>query len=88
MGLVTILAKVDESVSLWRSRSERRRPDGSYLQAYDKTTGALLAEVEVDTHLHGQPMTYLHQGRQYIAVTGGGTEDEKAELVVFALPRQ
>ena len=86
--LVTILAKVDESVGFARSRSERRRPDGSYLQAYDKTTGELLAEVEVDTHLHGQPMTYLHQGRQYIAVAGGGTEDEKAELVVFALPRQ
>ena len=28
-------------------------------------------------------MTYLHDGRQYIALTGGG---EVPELVAFALP--
>ncbi len=85
--LVTILAKVDESAYFGRTSSDRGRVDGSTLQAYDKTTGELLAEVDVDTHLHGAPMTYLHQGRQYIAVAGGGSGEEKAELVVFARPR-
>ncbi len=62
-----------------------RLPKGSILQAYDKATGALLAEVETDRTLHGVPITYLHRGRQYIAVPGGGVT-EKAELMSFALP--
>ena len=49
-------------------------------------TGELIAQIEVDRSLHGQLMTYLHEGRQYIAVAGGG-DREKAELIAFALPR-
>ena len=76
--LITILAKVDEL-------SEERRPFGSYLEAYNKATGEFLARVEVDTNLHGVPMTYSHEGRQFIAVAGGG-RGETEELVVFSLP--
>jgi quinoprotein glucose dehydrogenase len=61
------------------------RPEGGYLRALDKRTGATLAQVEVDRSLHGAPITYLHEGRQYIAVAGGG-RGEPEELVVFALP--
>ncbi|MDX1382882.1 MAG: pyrroloquinoline quinone-dependent dehydrogenase [Thermoanaerobaculia bacterium] len=79
--LVTFQAKLDELGD--------RRARGSFLQAYDKATGALLAQVELDRSLHSSPMTYLHGGRQYIVVAGGGGRDEGAEpheLVAFALP--
>lgn len=66
---------------------------GTILHAYDKATGRLLAQLEIDRTLHSAPITYLHQGRQYIVVAGGGRsrisqtqEAEKAELVAFAVP--
>ena len=49
-----------------------RSANGSYLVAFDKATGELLAQVEVDRSLHGGPMTYMHEGRQYILIAGGG----------------
>ena len=36
-----------------------RAATGSYLDAYDKATGELLAQIEVDRNLHGSPMTYM-----------------------------
>ena len=64
---------------------------GTVLQAYDKATGELLAELELDATLHSAPMTYLHQGRQYIVIAGGdakGRESpvEQAQLLALALP--
>ena len=76
--LITFLAKLDELGD--------RRANGSYLQAYDKASGKLLGSVEVDRSLHGSPMSYMHEGRQFIAVSGGG-QREPSELVAFALPR-
>ncbi len=69
---------------------------GSYLQAYDKATGKVLAEVETEATLHGVPMTYMQEGRQYIVVPAGGTvrgrglrgEPEIAQVVAFALPNE
>lgn len=58
---------------------------GTLLRAYDKATGALRGEVDVAPRLHGAPMTYLHRGRQYIAVAAGGRRQD-AELIAFALP--
>ena len=49
-----------------------RAATGSFLDAYDKATGELLAQIKVDRNLHSSPMTYLHEGRQYIVVAGGG----------------
>ena len=49
-----------------------RAATGSYLDAFDKATGKLLAQVEVDRALHSSPMTYMHEGRQYILVAAGG----------------
>ncbi len=60
--------------------------NGSLLQAYDKATGELLAEVPVDRHLHGPPTSVLVDGRQYIFITGGGGGVEPSELLAFALP--
>ncbi|MDP6416181.1 MAG: pyrroloquinoline quinone-dependent dehydrogenase, partial [Gammaproteobacteria bacterium] len=58
---------------------------GSILVAHDKMTGELIAEVLVDQRLHGPPMSYMHEGKQYIAVAGGGRDDDD-EMIAFALP--
>ena len=77
--LVTFQAKLDELGD--------RRAHGAFLQAYDKATGELLAQVETDRSLHGSPMTYMHEGRQYVVVAGGGGRGgEPAELIAWALP--
>jgi quinoprotein glucose dehydrogenase len=59
---------------------------GSILVAHDKMTGELVAQVMVDQRLHGPPMSYLHEGLQYIVVAGGG-RDSDDELIAFALPK-
>jgi quinoprotein glucose dehydrogenase len=76
--LITIIADVDELKS-------PRTANGSFLQAYDKRTGKLIASVKVDRHLHSSPMTCMVNGTQYILVAGGGVT-EPAELIAFALP--
>ena len=74
--LISFLAQKDEL-----------QPDahGSILVALDKRTGETVAEVLVDQRLHGPPMTYIYEGKQYIAVAGGGRNDDD-EILVFALP--
>ncbi len=53
-------------------------------RAHDKTTGAILAEIDLPASQTGLPMTYVQNGKQYIvmAVSGNGP----AELVALALP--
>ena len=58
--------------------------DGSVLVAYDKFTGEKIGEILVDRRLHGPVMSYLHNGRQYIAVAGG--RFDTSEMISFALP--
>lgn len=55
------------------------------LRAHDKQTGEIVAEIELPNNQTGQPFTYEHNGKQYIAmfVGGGGSI---AELVAYALP--
>ena len=55
---------------------------GPRLVAYDKATGEELASVDLPSGAIGTPMTYLVDGRQYIALTIGGGP----RLVAFALP--
>ena len=57
--------------------------DGPRLVARDKATGEILASVDLPGGPIGTPMTYLNEGRQYIALTVGG---DVPELVGFALP--
>ena len=45
---------------------------GPRLVAYDKSTGAELASVDLPSGAIGTPMTYMVDGRQYIALTVGG----------------
>ena len=57
--------------------------DGPALVAYDKTSGASVATVDLPGGAIGTPMTYMLDGRQYIAVTVGG---ETPSLAAFTLP--
>ncbi len=58
--------------------------DPPTLQALDKTTGQLIWKGALPRGPVSSPMTYLREGRQYIAMaTGSGRE---AEIVAYALP--
>ena len=60
---------------------------GRTIAAYHKDTGEYLGSVGLPAVPSGNPMTYLHEGKQYIAVaTGGGSETATPELIVLALP--
>ena len=52
--------------------------------AFDKQTGELLHVVEMDGFAASAPMTYLHDGKQYLAMTVGGNEDNA--LIALSLP--
>ena len=55
------------------------------LRAYDKTTGEVIAAHELPAPQVGLPMTYLHDGKQFIVVSVGGG-GQPPELIAFALP--
>ena len=55
------------------------------LRAYDKATGELYWEFELQGFVNGAPMTYMVRGKQYIVVAIGGAEDLDA-LVAVSLP--
>ncbi len=63
-----------------------RQGDAGFLRAYDKTTGDKVWEYRMEPVPHGTPMTYMHEGRQYVALVAGGGE-VPAQMVAFALPR-
>ncbi len=58
---------------------------GAMLRAYDKANGKDVGAVYMPAPESGSPMTYMHNGRQYIviAVSGG---NYSAELLAFRLP--
>jgi quinoprotein glucose dehydrogenase len=58
----------------------------SVLRAHDKSTGEILAEIDLPGSQTGLPMTYSLEGKQYIVVAVGGTSDRSAELVALTLP--
>ena len=62
----------------------RTNDDGPRLIARDKATGEIVGSIDLPGGAIGTPMTYLHEGRQYIALTVGG---EIPEIVAFALPQ-
>jgi glucose dehydrogenase len=55
------------------------------LRAYDKATGQLLSEVPMPANATGSPMTYSANGKQYIVVAIGGS-NQPAELIAFVEP--
>jgi quinoprotein glucose dehydrogenase len=55
------------------------------LWVYDKADGAMLAEIDLPANAVGAPITYMANGKQFIAFpTGGGPLTE--ELIAVALP--
>lgn len=58
---------------------------GPTLRAHNKETGEIIAEIELPNTQTGVPMTYEHNGKQYLVMTvsGGGTP---AEIIALALP--
>ncbi len=58
---------------------------GTEFRAYDKATGKVVWEMDLPSGTTGGPMTYMHEGRQYIVVAVGGS-DSSAEYVALALP--
>ena len=56
------------------------------VRAYDKRTVAVLGEVKIPGMMGSMPMTYMVNGRQFIAFTVG-TPTEPAEVVALALEK-
>ena len=59
---------------------------GAMLRAYNKATGADAGAVYMPAPQTGSPMTYLHNGRQYITVPISGP-GYSAEFLTFRLPQ-
>ena len=57
---------------------------GNTFRAYDKATGDVIWETELDAGTTSAPMSYTHEGKQYIVVAIGGPEH--AEWVALGLP--
>ena len=62
----------------------------SKFHAYDKTTGKLLWDYQLNAGGYATPSTYMVNGRQYVVIAagGGGKQGTKSgdEFVAFALP--
>jgi quinoprotein glucose dehydrogenase len=58
---------------------------GRAFRAYDKATGEVVWEMELPAGTTGGPMSYVHEGRQYIVVAIGG-EGADPEWVALGLP--
>ena len=58
---------------------------GAMLRAYDKASGAEVGAVPMPAGVSGSPMTYLHEGRQYVVTAIGGA-GFPGELVAYRLP--
>ena len=62
-------------------------PRGAMLRAYDKKTGKEVGAVYMPAPQTGSPMTYMHNGKQYIvvAVSGG---PYSGEYIAYTLPSE
>ena len=58
---------------------------GPFFRAYDKMTGEIEWVIEMEAGVTGAPITYMHEGRQFI-VAAIGDRLYEPELVAFALP--
>jgi quinoprotein glucose dehydrogenase len=57
------------------------------LRAYDKSTGEDIAgEVNMPAKQTGSPMSYMHNGKQYIVIAVTGAANSGGEILAYALP--
>ena len=57
---------------------------GNKFRAHDKSTGNVVAEIDLGSRQTGVPMTYAINGKQYIVVATGAP-NRPGELVAIAL---
>ena len=58
---------------------------GPWFRAYDKTSGAVVWEIEMEAGTTNPPISYVYNDRQYLLVTIGDSR-HAPEMVAFALP--
>ncbi len=58
---------------------------GTKFKALDKATGATIWSIDLGVGQNNTPMTFMHDGKQYVVLSVGST-DHPAELVALALP--
>ena len=57
----------------------------SLIRGFDKSTGDIIAEIDLPLPPSGTPMTYMVDGIQYLSIAVGGGTDSR--LVTLSLPR-
>ena len=58
---------------------------GKKFRAFDKESGAVRWEIELAAGTNGSPITYMHDGKQYIILPIGSL-DHPGEWLALALP--
>ena len=58
---------------------------GPMFRAYDKDSGDVIWEIELEAGTTGAPISYMYEGKQYITVSIGDREHEP-EILAFTLP--
>ena len=58
---------------------------GTKFKALDKATGATIWSIDLGVGQNNTPMTFMHDGKQYVVLSVGST-NHPAELVALALP--
>jgi len=56
------------------------------LHAFDKKTGERVADIALPGSVGGSPMTYMVNGKQYIALWVGRQPSLPAQLITLSLP--
>ncbi|HET7925486.1 MAG TPA: PQQ-binding-like beta-propeller repeat protein, partial [Rhodanobacteraceae bacterium] len=91
LGDATPSAVIATKTLLFVTQADKSTPrspanvGGTKFMALDKATGKMLWSIDLGVGQNGTPMTYQHDGKQYVVVAVGGT-DYPAELVALALP--
>ena len=58
-----------------------------HFYGYNKATGEIIADLEIPASQTSLPMTYMHEGKQYVVFTVGGG-GQVAELIAMAVPNR
>jgi glucose dehydrogenase len=91
LGDATPSAVIATKTLLFVTQADKSTPrspanvGGTKFRALDKATGATIWEIDLGVGQNNTPMTFMHDGKQYIVLSVGST-DHPAELVALALP--
>jgi glucose dehydrogenase len=91
LGDATPSAVIATKTLLFTTEADKSTPrspanvGGTKFRALDKATGKTLWEIDLGVGQNNTPMTFMHEGKQYVVVSVGST-DHPAELVALALP--